>query len=143
MERYLKKEVPEALLRSCLFVLVDNATAEYSFITNFFTLESIAQPVSPVKKPDSNLFSRGLLSADDVADDAQSNSASDILFETPRTVQHANITLTSSAVSSSASLSKDDQTVLSTIWKQILDPALDRTQVSLAVVLSISDDLSY
>ena len=130
LERYLQKEVPEALLRSCLFVLVDNATAEYSFITSFFTPESIAQPASSAKELHSNLFSKRTLSVDDVADDAQSNIAPDMVFETPRVVQRTDVTSYSSTTPASTNPSKDDQITLLAMWKQILDPALDHTQVS-------------
>jgi hypothetical protein len=105
------KEPLEALLRSILLVLMDNATAEYSFVTNFFATEaSSLPPLSALLSPDGPTFDQQSAAGSDGGLTHRTRGES--ISKSPR--------LTISA--------KDEQTTLDAIWKQILDPVLEYCQ---------------
>ena len=133
----------ESLLRSALLVLMDNTTAEYTFVTTFFspdtnlvpvwketlTSPSIGQPsLSPMVSDDETGTPAGTLSA--------TTSAS--LVATPVTADTNSNPVGVYSVARGATpqpnqlvqLSKEDQAVLVAVWKQITNPAVEHTQVS-------------
>ncbi len=104
---------------------MDNATAEYSFITSFFATE----PQIPVHlKENSNTLSPpSLLSPlQGEFDDVRSNHGSE-----QGTLSRRRL----SGINSSASLSlsgvspKEEEANLTAIWKQIMDPVLEYAKV--------------
>ena len=116
----------EALLRSALLVLMDNGTAEYAFVTTFFVPEPDLPPAPQVS---SHLFSPTTLSTPLPADDAVSTPATDMVPMTPRPRGLTDSIFGNESLHPATRLSKDDQTALNAIWKQIMDPALEHTKV--------------
>ena len=124
----------EALLRSALLILMDNGTSEYVFVTTFFAPEpSPPSPDAPVVS--SHLFSPTSLSATLPGDDAVSNPATDVGPETPLAKQRTDSIFSNESLHRPPQLSKEDQTALHAIWKQIMDPALDHTKVCPSTVV--------
>jgi len=124
-----QKEDVEALLRSSLLVMMDNGTSEYAFVTTFFAPEPDLPPVHTPRVVSSHLFSPPSLSAPLPVDDAGSNPASDVVPVTPRPRERGDSVLSNESMHSASRLSKEDQTALNAIWKQIMDPALEHTKV--------------
>ncbi|KAH9006926.1 vacuolar sorting protein [Lactarius hatsudake] len=129
----LYKEDVEALLRSALLVLMDNGTSEYVFVTTFFAPEPSLPPPDTPRVVSSHLFSPTSLSATLPGDDAVSNPATDVVPETPK--QRTESVFSNEGLRPSPQLSKEDQTALNAIWKQIMDPALDHTKAFAQVAL--------
>lgn len=142
MIRAVRQKAPmESLLRSALLVLMDNMTAEYTFVTTFFSPErnpipvrketpmspSAAHETLPYMVPDGEAETQtGALSATTstslatpVTVDTNSNPAP--IYSTARGA--------TPQLSPPVQLSKEDQTALNTVWKQITDPAVEYTQV--------------
>jgi hypothetical protein len=94
---------------------MDNATAEYAFITAFFRFESFAPP--PAMEINSALFSptATLLSPDFSFDDRRSNAGSEIARP--------------------SLMDKAERVPLDAIWKQILDPVLEYCKTFVTTVL--------
>ncbi|KAI0092077.1 Vps52-domain-containing protein [Irpex rosettiformis] len=122
-EEKAHKEPIEALVRSLLLVLLDNGTAEWTFVTLFFSQPSpVTLPLSsPMSKQNSETSSM-LLSPDQMSsptrpefDDTKSNNGSEVGW-TPR----ARLTSITEA--------KEEISALSTVWKQIFDPVLEYCQ---------------
>ena len=105
---------------------MDNATAEYAFVTSFFSIESI---VPPSKSTTDSLFSpTAMLSpTKDVFDDRRSVSVSEIGDQIPRPPADSMASI-SNAIKSNATL-KAERAPLDTIWKHIIDPILEYCQV--------------
>ncbi|KAH9179812.1 vacuolar sorting protein [Lactarius sanguifluus] len=122
----LYKEDVEALLRSALLVLMDNGTSEYVFVTTFFAPEPSPPLPDTPQVVSSHLFSPTSLSATLPGDDAVSTPATDVVPETPK--QRTESVFSNEGLRPSPQLSKEDQTALNAIWKQIMDPALDHTK---------------
>jgi hypothetical protein len=123
-----QKEPIEAILRSLLLVLMDNATAEYAFIIAFFRSEPIAPLL--VNEPDSALFSppATLLSADRGFDDRRSNAGSEIGTHVSRSFR-SNGKEPRNATARPSLMDKAERAPLDAIWKQILDPVLEYCKV--------------
>ncbi len=119
----------EALLRSALLVLIDNGTSEYVFVTTFFAPEPSPPPLDTPQVVSSHLFSPTSLSATLPGDDAVSSPATDVVPDTARPKERADSVSSNEGLRPSPQLSKEDQTALNAIWKQIMDPALDHTKV--------------
>jgi hypothetical protein len=119
----------EALLRSALLVLMDNGTAEYTFVTTFFAPEPDLPPADTPQFVSSHLFSPTALSAPLPADDGVSTPATDVDPVTPRARRPTDSVFSNESLRSAARLSKEDQTALNAIWKQIMDPALEHAKV--------------
>ncbi|RDX55491.1 Vps52-domain-containing protein [Lentinus brumalis] len=122
------KEPTEALVRSALLVLMDNATAEYAFITAFFANE----PRPPLLSKDSNnsIMSPPILSPTKEAfDEPRSNPGSDFGSESvsPRR-RVTSITGVMNAATQDQQSHKEEQASLHAIWKQVMDPILDYCQ---------------
>jgi hypothetical protein len=142
--RAFRQKAPmESLLRSALLVLMDNATAEHTFITTFFSPD--ASPV-PVRKetPMSPPIAHGNLSP--TAPDDETGMPAGTLSATTSTSLATPLTLDTNSNPAPlyslargatpqpnlpAQLSKEDQAALNTAWKQITDPAVEYTQVGM------------
>ena len=125
-----QKEDVEALLRSALLVLMDNGTSEYTFVTTFFAPEPDPPFVHTPQVVSSHLFSPTSLSTPLPVDDAVSTPATDVVPETPRPREPMDSVFGNDSLLSVSRLSKEDQTALGAIWKQIMDPALEHAKVS-------------
>ncbi|TDL29409.1 Vps52-domain-containing protein [Rickenella mellea] len=110
------KETIEALFRSLLLVLMDNATSENLFISTFFSeppLEtSIHLPESYLLSPTSAI--------DQSIGNRRENDATD-LFPTSST--RANV-LDVDDETGKRPLSKEEKSTLNAMWKQVMEPAL-------------------
>ncbi|KAG0709778.1 Vps52-domain-containing protein [Suillus ampliporus] len=122
------EEPIEAILRSLVLVLMDNATAEYTFVTAFFRSESFAPP--PAKEPNSALFSPSatLLSPDCGFDDRRSNAGSEMGTHVSRPLG-SNGHKPRDATARPSVMDKAERAPLDAIWKQILDPVLEYCKV--------------
>jgi hypothetical protein len=108
---------------------MDNGTAEYAFVTSFFAPEPDLPPAD-TPQVSSHLFSPTALSVPLPADDAVSTPATDLDPLTPRPRGPTSSIFGNEALRTATRLSKDDQTALNAIWKQIMDPALEHAKVS-------------
>lgn len=119
-----KKEPLEALLRSLFLVLMDNATAEYPFITSFFSVE-------PLTLGDGLEFSPALLSPDYSAfDDKRSISGSESRTE----VASPGVCAGHHDLGRLVNMDKSARNELVHLWKQVFDPVLEYTKVSLYIL---------
>jgi len=108
-----------------LLVLMDNATAEYSFVTDFFEKEN-RQPTAPLRTPSSVTFEERT--------DSGSEGRLTIPMATP-TVGKG-----SAEQAQNDQIRKEERKALDAIWKQIFDPVLEYCRVS--VPLQSVDNLS-
>ncbi|KAJ7498765.1 vacuolar sorting protein [Mycena latifolia] len=115
----------EALVRSLLLVFMDNATAEYSFVTTFFTIDPLVAP----EEADSAL-SPGLLSPD-----GRERRMSVAGSEHGARRNRAASIVSASGMQSLAAAVKEEQASSDAIWKQIMDPVLEYTQTFLGTAL--------
>lgn len=122
-----QKEPIEALLRSLLLVFMDNATAEYNFVTTFFPLD----PLLPSQESDNSLFSPPLLSPVAATERRLSNTPSDYGGRRNRA---SSIVSTGGFASLSAAV-KEEQASSDAIWKQIVEPVLEYTDVCIYLLL--------
>ncbi|THH15380.1 hypothetical protein EW146_g5088 [Bondarzewia mesenterica] len=123
----------EALFRSCLLVLMDNGTAEYSFVTTFFAPEPNIPCSSSSKDSTGNMFSPQSRPVDDM----QSAPATDYEATTPRASRNrADSIFSNSSIPQTNMLSKEEQNALTAVWKQIMDPALEHAQVLLNTAIA-------
>lgn len=106
---------------------MDNATAEYTFVTSFFSIEPVA-PLPSSKSTSGSLFSpTAMLSpTKGVFDDRRSVSGSEIGGQMPRPRADSMASI-SGTIKSPATL-KAERAPLDTIWKQIIDPILEYCQ---------------
>lgn len=129
----------ESLLRSALLVLMDNATAEYTFVTTFFSPDTSHVPVrkEPTMSPPTVHASQlSMVQDDETGTPAGTLSASN---STPLTVDTNSNPAPIYSLARGATpqpnlpvqLSKEDQAALNAVWKQITDPAVEYTQVSI------------
>ncbi len=107
---------------------MDNGTAEYTFVTTFFVPEPDLPPTD-TPQVSSHLFSPTALSTPLPGDDAVSMPATDMAPMTPRPRGLTESIFGNESLRPATRLSKDDQTALNAIWKQIMDPALEHTKV--------------
>lgn len=119
-----KKEPLEAILRSLFLVLMDNATAEYSFIASFFFVEPLGPPPS-ANELETRQFSVTSEEPHDrkEVDDNDSAAGSEAMtpVPSPRIVEPQGL-------GRLATMDKAERTELSIIWKKILDPVLEYTK---------------
>ena len=113
----------ESLLRSLLLVFMDNATAEYTFISTFFATQNslpVAEPTSYVPP------SASILSPDGgTFTDLQSSSASE--FDAHRPLSSTTPGL--GGFVSFVAKSKEETAFIDGLWKQIMDPVMEYCQV--------------
>jgi len=142
--RAVRQKAPmESLLRSALLVLMDNMTAEYTFVTTLFSPD--ANPIPVLKKaPMSPLIVHESLSS--MAPDDEPGIPTGALSATTSTSLATPLTVDTNSnpvpiysmargatpqPNLPAQLSKEDQVALNAVWKQIADPAVDYTQVGM------------
>jgi len=116
------KEPMEALLRSALLVLMDNATAEYTFVTSFFSAEQPSSTSDVVMSPTSLLSP-----TDGTFDDRLSLVGSDRGGITPRQ--------TAGSITASAQVAKEERAFVDAAWRQIFDPSLEYCQTFVRTLL--------
>jgi hypothetical protein len=109
-----QKENVEALFRALLLVLMDNATAEYIFVTTFFQ----TSPERRIKVRNDSIPS---LPAQDSAFERRSQNGSENDGGQP--------TIADTISSANIAAAKSDQSTLDAVWQQIMDPVLDYCQV--------------
>jgi len=142
MIRAVQQKAPmESLLRSALLVLMDNATAEYTFVTTFFSPDP--NPV-PVRKEASMSPPIGHGSLSLTALDDETGTPPGMLSATTSTSLITHLTVDTNSNSAPiyslargatpqpdlpVQLSKEGRVALNTVWKQITDPAVEYTQV--------------
>ncbi|KAG1752646.1 vacuolar sorting protein [Suillus paluster] len=128
------EEPIEAILRSLFLVLMDNATAEYAFVTAFFRSESFAPP--PAREPNSALFSPSatLLFPDCGFHDRRSNAGSEMGTHVSRSFS-GNGHRPRDATARPSIMDKAERVPLDAIWKQILDPVLEYCKTFVTTVL--------
>ncbi|OCH92882.1 Vps52-domain-containing protein [Obba rivulosa] len=122
------KEPVEALFRSMMLVLMDNASAEYTFVTSFFAREP--RPTFHSKDSNSSIRSPpSLLSpTSGEFEDFTSNPGSD--FGGPRSPRQRvdSVGSVMGLVSPDPASTKEEQMALTSTWKQIMDPVLGYCQ---------------
>ncbi|KAI0353539.1 Vps52-domain-containing protein [Trametes cingulata] len=121
------KEPLEALVRSALLVLMDNATAEYSFITTFFANEP--RPAMPSKDSSGSVMSPPLLSpTNGEFEDMRSIPGSDYGGES--VAPRKRLTSITSVMSGGMQepSAREELAALNALWKQVMDPVLDYCQ---------------
>ncbi|KAH9938264.1 Sac2 family-domain-containing protein [Fomitopsis serialis] len=129
------KEPIEALVRSLLLVLMDNASAEYAFVTTFFATEqrrsmhqkqssgSIRSPTSLLSPTDGN------------SEDGHSVVSSDYGASPRQRITSIGSIIALTEVNGTTRDPKEEQTALNAVWKQIMDPVLEYCQTFLRSVL--------
>ncbi|KAG6903492.1 hypothetical protein C0995_005515 [Termitomyces sp. Mi166 len=109
-----KKEPVEALFRSLLLVFMDNATAEYTFVKTFFSVDASL----PMKESSNSMLSPPLWSPDRATfADQRSVAGSD--YGGQRVVSAGIV----NALNTVETASKEEQAVTDALWKQIMDPS--------------------
>lgn len=113
-----QKDYVEALLRSLLLVFMDNATAEYTFISTFFTPQPLVLPEEPqAPEPPS-----AILSPDGGGTEVMSPSTSEFGSRMPMS---SGTTPGLGGFMSFVAKSKEEQAVIDAMWKQVMDPVMD------------------
>ena len=138
-----QKAPMESLLRSALLVLMDNMTAEYTFVTAFFSPD--ANPI-PARKETQMSPSIAHESPSFMVPDDEAGITTGALSATTSTSLATSLTADTNSnpapiysmargatpqQSPPAQLSKEDQAALNAMWKQITDPAVEYTQVGM------------
>ncbi|KIK67980.1 hypothetical protein GYMLUDRAFT_155416 [Collybiopsis luxurians FD-317 M1] len=114
----------EALFRSLMLVFMDNATAEYTFVKTFFTVEATLPSLDSQK---SLLSPTSLLSPVD----RQSHAGSDYGGRS-----RAVSTSIEGALDSAATAVREEQANVDAIWKQVFDPVLEYVQTFVKTVIT-------
>ncbi|KAF8165468.1 vacuolar sorting protein [Crassisporium funariophilum] len=126
------KEYVESLLRSLLLVFMDNATAEYSFVSTFFAPQRSLPPAEPrpplpasasILSPDGGTFTEPLSGTD-----------SDFGAQNPLSSTTPGL----GGFVSFVAKSKEELAVIDGLWKSIMDPVMEYCQ---AFVRSIVDPI--
>ena len=149
-----QKEHIEALFRSLMLVLLDNGTAEYSFITAFFSspepLPSSISTSSRSNQDSSFLLSPGILTTpldsefEELKSNGHGHGAGESVLSggghnerappTPsRRVTSFGSVLSSATTGTGESLNgrdvKEEQNSINAVWKQVMDPVLTYCEV--------------
>ncbi|KAH9918199.1 vacuolar sorting protein [Epithele typhae] len=124
------KEPLESVLRSALLVLMDNATAEYTFITTFFASEP-HEPLPTKSGPGTPAMSPPVLSPtrgefDELRSGPGSEIGSEYMSPRQRVLSISGCWVP--APRRRRRSTKEEQTALNALWKQALDPVLDYVQ---------------
>ncbi|KAH9844190.1 Sac2 family-domain-containing protein [Rhodofomes roseus] len=129
------KEPIEAVVRSLLLVLMDNASAEYTFVTTFFASEQ-RRPTHQKRSSGSIRSPTSLLSpTDGNSEDGHSVVSSDYGASPRQRITSIGSIMALTEVNGSTKDAKEEQTALNAVWKQIMDPVLDYCQIFLKGVL--------
>ncbi|KZT74276.1 Vps52-domain-containing protein [Daedalea quercina L-15889] len=129
------KEPIEALVRSLLLVLMDNASAEYTFVTTFFCTEP--RPFMHQKHSSGSIRSpTSLLSpTDGNSEDGHSVVGSDYGASPRQRITSIGSIMALTDAKDPTKDPKEEQTALNAVWKQIMDPVLEYCQTFLRSVL--------
>ncbi|KAK7695969.1 hypothetical protein QCA50_000608 [Cerrena zonata] len=129
------KEPVESIFRSLMLVLMDNATAEYTFVITFFSTEeqgnhrkeasgnSLLSPPS-LLSPTSGDF-----------DELRSNPPSDYGPSSPRRRPVSFGSAVNIALADPEATMREEQSHFNNIWKQIMDPVLEYCKIFIKSVL--------
>lgn len=122
------KEPVEALLRSLLLVFMDNATAEYTFVSTFFAAEPLFPPSPHTAELDNSALSpsspdRGTFP------DSRSNYGSEYGGK------RQSLTPGLSGFVIPMVSTKEEQADMDAIWKQVMDPVLEYCRAFIRSVL--------
>jgi hypothetical protein len=114
---------------------MDNATAEYAFVTSFFSNETPGprpDPISPARPAAQSVVSPTGSSLFGM----HSPSGSDSGHQQPQPLPSALTTATPGlgGFMTFVAKSKEDQAAIGTIWKQVMDPVMDYCTVRLQVL---------
>lgn len=120
---------------------MDNATAEYTYVTTFFATEPLPSPQHHITRESSSgsgmLSPTSLLSPTQADfDDIRSNAGSDFGASSPRR-RLVSLQSTNGSPPQGPSPRKE-QVALASLWKQILDPVLEYCKVCLSESSSFS-----
>ena len=118
----------EAIYRSLLLVFMDNATAEYTFLSAFFNVA----PSIIVTELKPSLTPRELLSPEGVPSELHS-STSDYNRQRSGSTGFSDLTIIPN--------SKEEQATYDSLWRQIFDPVLGYCRVNLLYLLFASTSL--
>ncbi|KAG8810652.1 hypothetical protein FRC17_002845 [Serendipita sp. 399] len=126
------KDPVEALFRSLIIVLLDNASAEYSFVRQFFNREDQNEP---------SVSRAGSVIGDD--DHLESvNESSDAEPKPKRPIfAHRRQSSTSSAVSVRSAIlrrQREEDAYFAEIWKQVMEPVLQYTETFVQSIINPS-----
>ncbi|KAH6915029.1 Sac2 family-domain-containing protein [Coprinopsis sp. MPI-PUGE-AT-0042] len=132
------KEPVEGLLRSLFLVFMDNATSEYSFISNFFASSPSPSSVDTslaLLTPNAVVPTPGAMATPDAAGFAPADD-----LRSPVTSEFGAIAQTISGAPPIGSVlqqmsSKEEQALVDSIWKQVMDPVLEYCQAFIRSVL--------
>ncbi|KIM90943.1 hypothetical protein PILCRDRAFT_811444 [Piloderma croceum F 1598] len=116
------KEPIEALFRSLFLVLMDNVTAEYSFVTSFFSREAPTLSLSSKEYNDLMLSPTATVKG---GFDERSTIKSEIGGHMPRARSDS---IAKSVYTPQGANVKMERAPLDAIWKQIMDPVLEYCQ---------------
>ncbi|KAJ7228512.1 vacuolar sorting protein [Mycena pura] len=127
------KAPAEALARSLLLVFMDNATAEYSFVTMFFAVEPLT---APYEDDLDNGLQSALLSPNGPGWERRRSSVvgSEHGGHGRRNRATSVVSIGASGTQLTAVI-KGEQASADAIWKQIMDPVLEYTQAFFGTVL--------
>ncbi|KJA29930.1 hypothetical protein HYPSUDRAFT_153092 [Hypholoma sublateritium FD-334 SS-4] len=110
------KDPIEALVRSLLLVFVDNATAEYSFLSTFFNARPTLAPAEPTAPPSAVLSPDG-----GTFTELLSPSISEFGSKAPMSSTTPGL----GGFVSFVAKSKEEQATIDVIWKQVMDPVME------------------
>ena len=127
----LQKEPVEAVFRSMLLVLLDNATAEYAFVATFFPdpPQDNGDVVDPPPSATSTTQSMTVI-GDRIPSYGTSVTGSPPMprrSSLAHSVPHEN----TNGMQDVRSLSKEQQVILANTWKQIMEPAMTYCEVGI------------
>lgn len=126
----------EALVRSLLLVFVDNATAEYSFISAFFKGHPTLAPAEPTAPPSAVLSPDG-----GTFTELLSPSISEFGSKAPMSSTTPGL----GGFVSFVAKSKEEQAAIDVIWKQVMDPVMEYCTVrpNQCLLLIVADTCVY
>ncbi|CCA73324.1 related to SAC2 protein [Serendipita indica DSM 11827] len=127
------KEPVEALFRSLMIVLMDNATAELSFIRQFFDREERSEAKSAAS-------SSSVIAEDEAPEGTQASSVADHKRQ-GSAAGHRRTSSTSSMVSVRSAIlrrQREEEAYFAGIWKQVMEPILQYTDAFLQSIVTPS-----
>lgn len=105
---------------------MDNATAEYTFVTTFFAPDPEPSQVPkelPMSPPTANAFLSPTVDDDDRPPMTPASDRGSFALQSSLSSMYSE--------NRPPSISKVDQNALNAMWKQIMDPALEHSQVNI------------